>query len=796
MKLINLTAKNFKQYKELGPIKFPEKGIIGIIGDTGSGKSTIFNAIELGLFGSVSGTKMSELKHRDSKKSDKWSIELDFEFNGILYKVIRHETTSKAELYADDKQIQVGQRAVNEHIEDVVLKMNQEAFLNAFYAKQDDIDSLSKMKNEERKREISTLLGIDDIDKAIKLSRQDKNKLNIQIEELKRHIKNKDELEESLKKSKEKSLESTNTLTKIKKENNGISKKIEKLNSDIKLLEEKERRINTTNTELIKAKNNKTTTENNLENLTKEIEELETLELKLAKYKKEITGIDLLEKEIELSKQYISLEKHLNELKGKLIKQKEKMEGLSKNIKELNVEGLNNELTSLDNDIEKHTKTKSEQDSKLITIKSELKQLKTDGINTRQNLDNIVQLGGESNCPTCKQVLGESFEIIINEYKKQIENLRKLYADKDAEKKEVEKNILKSTQILDGKASRKNEINKILKDNEKLIVSLNTEKGIFTRLKEDYNEFVSSDSGKILNDKKNDFSESELERKSELLNKLKEKRSFYNLSIERVLNKEKLSNSKKEHAKELNKLNIEVDRLKDIIKDENFSESFLSEKRKSLNVFWKNQEQNNNLLNSALITENNLKRDIAELESRKKENDEKLSELASKTKEFKNLLYLDEAFKVYKVKKLSEISPAISMTMSSLLGYLTDGKYDKVTLDEDYNVFVNRNGQDQPYHMFSGGEKKLFSLVQRLAISQIITRQRSTNNFEFLALDEVVGSFDSDKQFTVLESLQKINGIFKQIFMITHNQDLNTMFDFALEVEQNSDLSSNIKWSY
>src|SRR5690625_4403461 len=97
--------------------------------------------------------------------------------------------TATAGGYATAEYIQTGQTAVSDHIENNVLRMDHQSFLNAFYAKQDELDKLSELRDGERKNLLSKLLNIDDIDKALQASRKDKNKLDIQIKEMKRHIK-------------------------------------------------------------------------------------------------------------------------------------------------------------------------------------------------------------------------------------------------------------------------------------------------------------------------------------------------------------------------------------------------------------------------------------------------------------------------------------------------------------------------------------------------------------------------------------------------------------------------------
>ena len=88
MILSRLKLENFKKYTSF-EIEFGE-GLIGIIGKNGSGKSTIFEAILFALYGEAKTRGNKELlKNANASDKDTVVVELDFEFEGILYKVAR-----------------------------------------------------------------------------------------------------------------------------------------------------------------------------------------------------------------------------------------------------------------------------------------------------------------------------------------------------------------------------------------------------------------------------------------------------------------------------------------------------------------------------------------------------------------------------------------------------------------------------------------------------------------------------------------------------------------------------------
>ena len=84
----------FGPYKDRVEINFEKlgnNGIFLITGDTGSGKTTIFDAISFALFGVSSGSRRenNSLRSDFANDKDKTFVELEFSHKGIIYKVER-----------------------------------------------------------------------------------------------------------------------------------------------------------------------------------------------------------------------------------------------------------------------------------------------------------------------------------------------------------------------------------------------------------------------------------------------------------------------------------------------------------------------------------------------------------------------------------------------------------------------------------------------------------------------------------------------------------------------------------
>ena len=95
MRPIKLTISAFGPYAKETEIildELGERGLYLITGDTGAGKTTIFDAIAFALYGEASGNErepgMLRSKYADSKTPT--FVELDFLYQGQIYHIRRN----------------------------------------------------------------------------------------------------------------------------------------------------------------------------------------------------------------------------------------------------------------------------------------------------------------------------------------------------------------------------------------------------------------------------------------------------------------------------------------------------------------------------------------------------------------------------------------------------------------------------------------------------------------------------------------------------------------------------------
>jgi exonuclease SbcC len=153
---------------------------------------------------------------------------------------------------------------------------------------------------------------------------------------------------------------------------------------------------------------------------------------------------------------------------------------------------------------------------------------------------------------------------------------------------------------------------------------------------------------------------------------------------------------------------------------------------------------------------------------------------------------LSEIMSNFRTHLISRIRPTLASYSSDFFDRLTDGKYRELELDENYNLLVYDNGNAYGIDRFSGGEEDLVNLCLRLAISEVIT-ERAGGAFNFIILDEIFGSQDVYRRQNIMKALSSLSSKFRQIFLITHVDDVKNYMENIIYVKEDENGVSNVK---
>ena len=199
MRPIHLTMSAFGPYAgrtEVDFEKLGERGLYLITGDTGAGKTTLFDAITFALYGEASGANRdaSMLRSRYADSATPTEVELVFEHGGKRYRVRRNPAyerkksrgegvtrqSAQAELYLWDGGVVTRSGAVTEKIREL-LGVDKEQFSQIAMIAQGDFLRLLLANTEERQGIFRKLFRTETFSRLQELLREESNRLHQEL---------------------------------------------------------------------------------------------------------------------------------------------------------------------------------------------------------------------------------------------------------------------------------------------------------------------------------------------------------------------------------------------------------------------------------------------------------------------------------------------------------------------------------------------------------------------------------------------------------------------------------------
>ncbi len=789
MILTKLHLENFKKYTTK-TIEFGE-GLIGIIGKNGSGKSTIFEAILFALYGEFKNRGYKEIvRNSNASTKDAVIVELEFEFEGTEYKVVREfrgkALSANAKFYKNGELTTTGAKEVTTAIASLT-KMSKDAFMHTLFASQKELTSLSTLKNEDRRKMIRKLLGLEKIDfvekELVEKSRELKREIQAFAEVL---------LSEAEVDTKQEQIKESQTLKDEQTKN--VTTKTKDLN-DIRL---KELDAKTELDVFTRTKESKQELFSKIELLKNSIINQGKNQTKLSK---ELQELDAKAKELQnlqsLKKEYLELQEKLKE-QDKLKEYSLKKEGLNKELIQLreqysksktdiyklekecdmyeeylfNTKNLEEDLSIRQDNIEvKHT---IEQEL-LLEMAGEQKIIDA----TKAKIQHLKKIGKGSACPTCTRPLLEEYDNVIDSlnnivqdthqkkidaYKTQLKNVQEQKAKLIEQKKQKDKEYQELTKKINIIVSKQNDL---LRAKEYFI--LIEQKGLTNKDELKALEQYIYDE-KLHIELQDNY--------DELTPKYK-----HLLSLETEL---KRVNAIKTELKSITENLTELDTRYHAKKAEyqliNYNETSHEAKLKEYNELQKAKENKTTELNDVKVQIAKIDGEIKTIQESLNNNKTQLKKVQTKKDDLKDYEKIKTSLGEFKTKLNAKIAPRISSIASEMYSQITKGRYQHIEVSNDFDFFIYDEGKKYPIERFSGGEVDLANLVLRIAISKTLTELSGASSIGFLAFDEVFGSQDEARRMEILEAFHTIKEQYRQIFLISHEMEIKEMFERIVEL--------------
>ena len=159
MKIKKVEWKNFASYGNRKQIlEFPdEPSLFQVIGENGSGKSSISQVITFAFYGKVEGKKLVDIPNRINGNA--W-VRVEFESDGKNIAVERGLEPSLFDLYIDGmKYDQAGQRTVQDYLSEDILGIPYYVFNNTILLSINDFKSFIKMSVQDKRAIVDKIFG-------------------------------------------------------------------------------------------------------------------------------------------------------------------------------------------------------------------------------------------------------------------------------------------------------------------------------------------------------------------------------------------------------------------------------------------------------------------------------------------------------------------------------------------------------------------------------------------------------------------------------------------------------------
>ncbi|MDZ7314707.1 MAG: SMC family ATPase [candidate division KSB1 bacterium] len=788
MVIKSLKLRNYRRFRELD-LELPEN-IIGIMGRNGAGKSTIVEAIGWILYGNrVVRTDRFDVRSLAAEERDVCTAEMVFVYGGQEYRIERRLKGKQAIIEAavwrggQGEPEAVQDRGVNEFIENL-LQLDCQSFLASVFAQQKDLDKLSSLRPEERRQTISRLINIDRIDRAREQVRRDVNE-KAAIAEGKRSLA-KDPHELNSKKAE------------LLQQKGQLASDLDACSASVRacedVLAQSKQRFEAVSLKrdqyqqwqaqigrLVSRQEEQIKNHNRAE---QELQQVAAAEKELAQLRPELADWETvvsLKERLEEERQKAATLRGLFDKRGVLLATRQKEQAAL-----AEAEARGREWTALNEEAQRLAAEEKALEEELTHWREREKAANAEktaarrrGEELKGKLLKIQELGPEGECPVCTQRLGERFGDVVHNHEAQLEELRETYRRFQKEEEEAREKIAQMEEKL--RQVRQAQQENARKEQSASEARRRTEEcaGHLQQIDEQL-RVVESEIASLGEVK---FDEEEYQRVKERFEYLSDQSRKASRLEERASRRKEVEANLQAAAEALRSLAEEIAAANAAQAALGYDENDFLQKKEDVEQATRRLDAAREAANAVQVELAKLERDLQNLEQEIGAQEKLRAELAELEAEIASLKLLDELLGKFRLDLAGRVRPLIARRASELLALTTHGRYSQIDLDEDYAIRIYDGNQAFPIKRFSGGEEDLVNLCLRIAVSQVVAERVGGAPINFIVLDEIFGSQDSERRNLILEALNRLSAQFRQIFIITHIETIRDMLPVLIDVE-------------
>ena len=771
-------------------------GITAIIGPNGSGKTTVLEAIAWALYGqpAIRGQR-DGVRFLGAGARAPVEVELDFELGGHRYRVTRGLTTAAVYLDGSDSSVANSISAVNELVARR-MGMSRAEFFNTYFTGQKDLAVMAAMGTTERAQFLSRVLGYERLRAAQEIAREARRRIGAEIVGLRSAMPEPEiisgavteagaSLQDAIARSNEAGTRHSVALGELRRvtpvwgQAQREREQWQRLLAEITIVEREVSDLTRDGerlaSELIA-----------IATVHEELAELRAAVAPLPSLREELLGLDDLFRQQGRRLALIENERALADEMVRLRERLARLETAPALEEEVTLE-LEQTRTQFDETSQSLETLRTEWVRDKQEAETKLQELRRQYTDVKQQRDRIVELGAEGVCPTCNRVLGANFRGVVAQLGEQLETLQvdgQYYRDREDQLAAIPGGVSALEERRRGLAAALTTLERRL---AKVQAAVHELPGLMR-------EIAAKD-----------------ERRDEMLAEINsisavydgERHAHVRAEIERLAPMDLRAARLEAAVERAPAAQIESARIdrelstavakRDTLRKAGATREFSQPAHDAIRADFEKSTESARATELIVV---GAQGDVRAAQQRLDAADAAQREYQRVAERLRVLNVqrlvhdeLDNAFRDLRGDLNDALRPELSEIASSFLGSLTDERYNRLELDERYDIIILEDGIAKP--VISGGEEDLANLVLRLAISQMIA-DRSGQPFSLLVLDEVFGSLDASRRDSVLELLHRLEDRFEQVILITHIESVREGVDRVITVRYDEETGASV----